>query len=149
MASAQQQGPGGPNGPGIQFQFPPGQQPSPEQIRQIQAQLIAEAAKQGITVEQYVQKLRAQHMEMQRQQAAGQQGEQHKHPHQHEIQHPHQHPHHLHQQPQTQQQQVPINQGPPEPRALALANFLKSQNLKTRTCILNGQRKDMFKGEML
>ena len=138
MASAQQQG------PGIQFQFPPGQQPSPEQIRQIQAQLIAEAAKQGITVEQYVQKLRAQHMETQRQQAAaGQHGEQHKHRHQHENQHPHQHL------PQTQQQQVPINQGPPEPRALALANFLKSQNLKTRTCILNGQRKDMFKGEIL
>ncbi|RMD40488.1 hypothetical protein DV735_g4642, partial [Chaetothyriales sp. CBS 134920] len=32
-----------------------------------------------------------------------------------------------------------------KPEALALAKFLRSQNLKTRTCIFNGQRKDMFK----
>src|SRR4051812_48230855 len=132
MASTQQQSP---NGPGIQFQFPPGQQPTPEQIRHIQAQIIADAAKNGMTVEQYVQKLRVQQMEMQKQQAAGgQQGEQHK------NQHPQQ------QQPQSHKQQVPINQGPPDASALALANFLRSQDLKTRTCILNGQRKDMFKG---
>ncbi|RMZ90605.1 hypothetical protein DV736_g2156, partial [Chaetothyriales sp. CBS 134916] len=42
--------------------------------------------------------------------------------------------------------QVPVN-GTVEakPEAVALAKFLRSQNLKTRTCILNGQRKDMFK----
>ncbi|KAL7276480.1 Translocation protein S62 [Rhizina undulata] len=33
----------------------------------------------------------------------------------------------------------------PPPEALAVANFLKSQDLKSRTCILNGQRKDLFK----
>lgn len=35
----------------------------------------------------------------------------------------------------------------PTPAALAVAKFLKSQDLKMRTCILNGQRKDLFKGE--
>ena len=51
-------------------------------------------------------------------------------------------------QPQTQGgqgQQVPIQPGAPDPKALALAKWLRGQNLKTRTCILNGQRKDMFK----
>ncbi|KAF8863261.1 translocation protein [Acephala macrosclerotiorum] len=47
-------------------------------------------------------------------------------------------------QPQQGQPQ-PIQPGPPKPEALAIANFLKSQDLKPRTCILNGQRKDMFK----
>ena len=32
------------------------------------------------------------------------------------------------------------------PKAIALAKFLKGQDLKPRTCILNGERKDMFKG---
>jgi len=52
------------------------------------------------------------------------------------------------QQPQPQQQthQVPVQPGQPaDPKALAVANFLRSQNLKPRTCILDGQRKDMFK----
>ena len=40
----------------------------------------------------------------------------------------------------------PITPGPPNPAALAVATFLKNQDLKMRTCILNGQRKDMFKG---
>lgn len=44
-------------------------------------------------------------------------------------------------------QQQPITPGPPNPKALAVANFLKGQDLKPRTCILNGERKDMFKGE--
>lgn len=34
-----------------------------------------------------------------------------------------------------------------KPEALAVAKFLRSQNLKTRTCIFDGQRKDMFKGK--
>ena len=41
----------------------------------------------------------------------------------------------------------PITPGPPNPAALAVATFLKNQDLKMRTCILNGQRKDMFKGK--
>ncbi len=36
--------------------------------------------------------------------------------------------------------------GPPNPQALAVAKFLKGQELKPRTCILNGERKEMFKG---
>jgi translocation protein SEC62 len=43
--------------------------------------------------------------------------------------------------------QQPIAPGPPKPEALALAKFLRGQELKPRTCILNGERKDMFKGE--
>jgi translocation protein SEC62 len=53
------------------------------------------------------------------------------------------------QQPQPQQttHQVPVNpSNPPDPKAIAVAQFLRSQNLKTRTCIMDGQRKDMFKG---
>jgi len=46
---------------------------------------------------------------------------------------------------QQQQAQQPITPGPPNPAALAVANFLRSQDLKLRTCILDGQRKDMFK----
>lgn len=49
--------------------------------------------------------------------------------------------------PQQMQQQVPVNpNAPKDPKAIAVAKFLKSQNLKPRTCILDGQRKDMFKG---
>lgn len=42
-------------------------------------------------------------------------------------------------------QQVPIQPGPPKPEAIAVANFLRGQELKMRTCIFNQQRKDMFK----
>ena len=45
-----------------------------------------------------------------------------------------------------QSQQVPIQPGAPDPKSLAVAKWLRGQNLKTRTCILNGQRKDLFKG---
>jgi translocation protein SEC62 len=51
--------------------------------------------------------------------------------------------------PQGQQQvtQIPLNaQVEAKPEALAVAKFLRSQDLKTRTCILDGQRRDMFKG---
>ena len=43
-------------------------------------------------------------------------------------------------------EQQPIQPGPPKPEALAVANFLMAQELKMRTCIFNGQRKDMFRG---
>ncbi|KAK5142424.1 hypothetical protein LTR04_002245, partial [Oleoguttula sp. CCFEE 6159] len=48
-------------------------------------------------------------------------------------------------QQQQQQQQVPINPGPPKPEAIAVANFLRGQDLKNRTCIFQEKRKDMFK----
>lgn len=50
--------------------------------------------------------------------------------------------------PGQQVQHIPVNANvEATPAALAVAKFLRSQDLKTRTCIFNGQRKDMFKGE--
>jgi len=135
----------------------PGQQPTPQQMAAMQQQIAmeaqrrgmtpqqlqmeqrrqlgAEAQKAGMTFEQYINKLKQQAFEdhQKRQLQAQQQGA---------VQQPGQP-----QMAQGQQgQQVPINPGAPDPRALALAKWLRSQDLKTRTCILNGQRKDMFRG---
>ncbi|QIX00906.1 hypothetical protein AMS68_006423 [Peltaster fructicola] len=110
-------------------QLQPGQQPTPEQIQQMQAQLAAEAQKAGMTVPQFVEKLKAQAMQQHqmRQQQQQQQGQGQG-------------------QGQVQQgQQEPILPGPPKPEALALAKFLRSQELKMRTCILGDKRRDMFK----
>ncbi|KAL2037993.1 hypothetical protein N7G274_009213 [Stereocaulon virgatum] len=130
-------------------------QPTPQQVAMMQQQLAVEAERQGMTVEQFKNKQRAQleaeakkegisleqylakikakavedyrkRLEMQQQQAAQQASGQ----------------------PQVQGgqgQQVPITPGAPDPKALALAKWLRGQDLKTRTCILNGQRKDMFR----
>ncbi|KAI9824441.1 MAG: Translocation protein S62 [Thelocarpon impressellum] len=106
-------------------QAPPQQPPTPQQIQAMQRQIAAEAAKNNMSVEQYVAQIKAQAMRAQQQQQQ-QQGD-------------HQHQH------QQQSQQVPINPGPPSPQALALANWLRNQDLKTRTCILEGNRKDMFR----
>ncbi|KAL9010525.1 MAG: hypothetical protein Q9173_004549 [Seirophora scorigena] len=133
----------------------PGQQPSPQQMAAMQQQIAAEAEKRGMTpqqfqqwqrqqieaeakkagmtFEQYVTKLKQQAFEnhqRQQQMAAQQQAAQQS------------------GQPQAQGQggqQVPINPGAPDPKATAVAKWLRSQDLKTRTCILNGQRKDMFR----
>lgn len=106
---------------------------TPEEFaKQQREQLAADAAKQGMTPEQYVAQLRARAMaaNQQRQGGSSPQG----------------------QQPgpsvqQQQQQQQPVNAGgAPDPKAVAVAKFLRSQDLKSRTCIMDGQRKDMFKG---
>jgi translocation protein SEC62 len=107
----------------------PGQQPTPEQIQQMQRQLAAEAQKRGLTVQQYIEQLKAQAMQQHQAQQAQMRAQQ--------------------QQAQQQQQQggqQPIQPGPPNPAALAVANFLKSQDLKPRTVILDEKRKDMFRG---
>lgn len=143
-----QPGPPAQGMPQLQFQVPPGQQPpTPEQIRQMQAHIQAEAEKAGLSVPQYVERMKqqmiAQQQMQQRMQAQqqqqqgggggqGQQGQQ---------QHQHQHQH----QGAQPGQQVPIQPGPPKPEAIALANFLQKQDLKMRTCIFQEQRKDMFK----
>jgi len=133
----------------------PGTQPSPQQIAAMQAQIAQEAQKRGMTpqqfqawqrqqieadakkagmtVEQYINNLKQQaianhqrQQQMAQQQAAAQQSGQ----------------------PQVQGQtgqQVPITPGPPDPKSTAVAKWLRGQDLKSRTCILNGQRKDMFK----
>ncbi|KAJ6155309.1 translocation protein Sec62-domain-containing protein [Penicillium chermesinum] len=141
-------------------------QPSPQQIAAMQQQFAAEAAKRGLTPqefaqkqreqltadaaklglspEQYVQQLRARAMQQHQQQMEAQrQGQGAPQPGQ-----PQQagQPAQQQQQPQQQTHQVPVNpNAPADPKALAVAKFLRSQNLKPRTCILDGQRKDMFK----
>ncbi|KAL5115119.1 Translocation protein S62 [Pleosporales sp. CAS-2024a] len=121
QAPQEQSGPpqGGPP-PQINIQGPNGEQPTPEQIRQIQMQLAAEAQKHGISVQEYVQRLRQQAMAQQQAQMQAQQQQQ-------------------------QQQQQPIQPGPPKPEALAVANWLKSQDLKPRTVVHDEKRKDMFR----
>ncbi|RMZ71818.1 translocation SEC62 [Pyrenophora seminiperda CCB06] len=103
---------------------PNGEKPTPEQIQQIQMQLQAEAQKHGISVQEYVQRLRAQAMAQQQAQMEAQQRAQ---------------------QQQQQQQAQPIQPGPPKPEALAVANWLKSQDLKPRTVVHDEKRKDMFR----
>jgi translocation protein SEC62 len=131
--------------------------PSPEQIAQMRAQFEAEAAKRGmtpaqfqafqqqeimkeaakhnVTPQQYIQMMQAKAMaEHQRQQQAqaqqGQQGQ---------GQGP--------RPGQQVQQQIPLNGSvEAKPEALALAKFLRKEDLKTRTCILEGIRRDMFRG---
>jgi translocation protein SEC62 len=104
----------------------PGQQPTPAQIQAMQRQLALDAEKNGMTVPQFIEFLKKKQQEAQMaQQQGGQQ---------------------QHGQPQQGQPQ-PINPGPPNPAAIVVAKFLRSQDLKQRTCILNGVRKDMFKGE--
>ncbi len=135
---------------------PPNGQPSPQQLAAMQQiaieakkrgmtpqqfhisqrqQMEAEARKAGMSVEQYIAHLKQQALQnhqRQQQQLAQQQAAEKS------------------GQPQVQQgdggEQVPITPGAPDPKALALAKWLRSQDLKARTCILNGQRKDMFRG---
>ena len=108
----------------------PGQQPSPEQIQAMQRQLAIEAQKHGMTVPQYVEQLKAQAMRQHQMQQAMRQQQ-------------------MQQQQMQQQQQQPITPGPPKPEAIAVANFLQSQDLKPRTCVFQEKRKDMFKGASL
>lgn len=131
-----------PPGQGPPQGFPqPGQQPTPEQIQAMRRQLEADAEKAGMTVPEFVERLKqqaqAQRMAAMRAQAQGQGqgppgGQMRPMP------------------PQGQQGRPPpgaqpVVPGPPNPKAIALANFLRSQELKPRTCILNGERKDMFR----
>ncbi|EYE97735.1 Sec62 family protein translocation protein [Aspergillus ruber CBS 135680] len=109
---------------------------TPEQFAQQQReQLAGEAQKHGLTTEQYLAQLRARAIAAhQKQLELQQQGQPSTRP--------------PTQQPGQQQTttQVPVNpNNPPDPKAVAVAQFLRSQNLKPRTCIMDGQRKDMFK----
>lgn len=126
---------------------------TPEQFaKQQRDQLAADAAKQGLTPEQYVAQLRMRAMQqMQAQRLAAQQAQTQAQAQSPELQ-AQQQSQALRQQPQGQApqatQQVSVNpSNPPDPKAVAVAKWLRSQNLKTRTCILDGQRRDMFKGE--
>ncbi|KAL1898570.1 Translocation protein S62 [Sporothrix stenoceras] len=143
-------------------QAPPNM-PSPEQIQAMQRQLAIDAQKAGMTVPEFIQQLQQKaRAQMVMQQAAAQRAQQqaqggggagagehagHSHGdgHSHEG-HDHPHPPPQQQQQQQQQQQAqPIQPGPPNPLAIAMANFLRGQDLKLRTVILNGERKEMFR----
>lgn len=130
-----------------QGQLPPGMaRPTPEQIAAMQRQIAADAERAGMTVPEFIEHIKKQQMEMMRQQQMQQQQAQQGgggHQHHEGCNHDHDHGH-QHQQPQQGQAQ-PITPGPPNPVAIALANFLKGQDLKLRNCILNGERKDMFR----
>ncbi|KAK2742823.1 Translocation protein S62 [Myotisia sp. PD_48] len=107
---------------------------TPEEFgNQQRQQLAAEAAKHGLTPEQFINKLKAQHMQQQQAQQA-------------------QHAEHSHDgcdcghDHGPTQHQVPVNSAaPPNPKAVAVAKFLRSQDLKARACILDGRRKELFK----
>ncbi|KAH0843625.1 hypothetical protein AYO21_05412 [Fonsecaea monophora] len=138
---------------------PPGAQPfSPQQIQQLIAmeaqkrgmtipqfqafqrqQIEAEAAKAGMTPQQFIQMKQeeARQQFIRQQQAAQQQQQQQGGQPQGQPRGP---------PPGQQTQHIPLNaKVEPKPEALALAKFLRAQDLKTRTCIFDGGRKDMFK----
>lgn len=96
---------------------------TPEELgRRQREQIEREAANAGMSTEQYVVQMKARAMQAAQAQAQQQQ--------------------------QPAGRAVPLNMsGPANPKAIAVADFLRSQELKPRTCIFNGQRRDMFKGE--
>ncbi|ORY63221.1 translocation protein Sec62-domain-containing protein [Pseudomassariella vexata] len=134
-------------------------QPSPQQIAAMQQQFAAEAQKRGLTVQQFVEVIKKERMEqMARAQAEAQARQQHgggpgQPPQLQRLQQGQQGPpgqgkqvaQNQHQHAQARGQAQPIKPGPPNPVAIALANFLRNQPLKPRTCIFNGERKDMFR----
>lgn len=128
-----------PGAPAGMPQLQPGQRPTPEQIQQVQRRIAEDAQKAGMSVPQFLEHIKKQALEQRmRAQQAGQ-------PVQGGPPGAHQHPH-PNQPPGAMGRQVPVKPGPANPKALAVAKFLKGQDLKPRTCILNGERKDMFKG---
>ena len=134
----------------VPIQLQPGQQPTPEQIRQIQAQISADAQRAGLTVPEYMERMKQQMMQQaqmrqQQAQAAGQQGQGGGPGGQPGQPPPQMRPPPGAGGPPQGQQQVPIAPGPPKPEALAVAAFLRGQDLKMRTCIFQEKRKDMFR----
>lgn len=107
---------------------------TPQQLQTLQQQeIMKEAAKHNVTPQQYVEMMRAKAMQehLKQQQAQAQQAQQGQ-----------------AKGPQQVQQQIPLNGSvEAKPEALALAKFLRQQDLKTRTCILEGVRRDMFRGK--
>ena len=106
-----------------------------EQSEQIREQLSAEAAKHGLNLQQYMEQLKIQSL---------QQRSNSKNPHNNKSSHEPR----IRNQIPLLKQDVPVQAESPKPEAIALAAFLRSQNLKTRACILQEKRKDMFKGKI-
>lgn len=143
---------------------PPGAMPfTPQQIQQMIAmeaqkrgmtipefqefqrrQVEEAAAKEGMSVQEFVQ-MKQEEMRQQAMRAQQEQQQQQGQGQQQPGQGP---PEGKAGEPQQTVTQIPIhNPPPPKPEALAVAKFLRGQDLKLRTCIFEGQRKDMFKGE--
>ncbi len=124
----------------------PGQQMTADQIAAIQAHMQADAQRLGISMEEYVQQLQKLQAKQRAQQAA-----QHEHSHDHDHDHDHDHHDHDHGHNHSHNAQnghrQAVQPGPPKPEALAVASFLRSQELKPRTCIFQEKRKDMFRGK--
>lgn len=119
---------------------------TPQQFIQMQQQKLAEeAAKAGMSPQQFLAMKQQEAIQAQRQAAAqAQQAQGGQPPANGQPQLPPQGP----QPGQPQMQRIDLNK-PVEPKqdALAVAKFLRSQDLKCRTCVFDGQRKDMFKGK--
>ncbi|OCT53392.1 Translocation protein sec62 [Cladophialophora carrionii] len=109
-------------------------------------QIETEAAKAGMTPQQFVQmKQEEARQQFMRQQQAMQQAQQQQQA-QGQGQTQQQQPRPGGPPPGQQVQHIPLNANvEAKPEALAVAKFLRGQDLKTRTCIFNGERKDMFK----
>lgn len=136
------QGPPGPGGMPM-----PGQRPTPEQIQQIQRKIAEDAQKAGMTVPQFIEHIKKQAQEkamamrMAQQQGQVQGGPQGQpRPPMQAMARP---------QGQPPPGARPGQPGPPNPKALAVAKFLRGQDLKSRVSILNGERKEMFKGTVI
>lgn len=116
---------------------------TPQQFIAMQQQRIQEeAAKAGMTPQAFLQMKQQEAIQQQQQaqaqaQAQAQQGQ---------APQPNGQPQGQAGQPQLQRIDLtkPMEA---KPDALAVAKFLRSQDLKLRTCVFDGQRKDMFKGE--
>ncbi|KAI6785150.1 Translocation protein-like protein [Emericellopsis cladophorae] len=136
----------------------PGQRPTPEQIQYVQQKLRVDAEAAGMTVPEFIEQIRKQAAQRAQQQGQAQEGQgppgqpgpggpqgQQQPGGQGQQQQGQPKPHQHGPPQQMRPQRQAINPGPPKPEALAMAKFLRSQDLKTRTCILNGERRDMFR----
>lgn len=118
---------------------------SPQQFMAMQQQKIQEeAAKAGMTPQEFIamkqkEAIEAQRVAAQQAQQAQQNGQPPAQGQPQQAQAP--------QPGQPQLQRIDLNKPiEAKPDALAVAKFLRAQDLKCRTCIFDGQRRDMFKG---
>ncbi|KAF2861590.1 translocation protein [Piedraia hortae CBS 480.64] len=124
-----------PRGPGGPVMMQPGNQPSPQQVQMMREQLVKEAERAGLSPEEYFSRMRQHAMQQQQMRDQAHQGGSF----QGQPQRPQQGP------PNTLNEQATPGNGPPTPESIAVARFLRGQNLKMRTCIFQDKRKDMFR----
>ncbi|RDA91646.1 hypothetical protein CP533_0078 [Ophiocordyceps camponoti-saundersi (nom. inval.)] len=110
----------------------PGKGPTPEQIAEMQRRVAEDAQKAGMTVPEFIAHIKKQTMQQQqRMRMQQQQQQQHSHDGHHCCDHDHDHDddddddHHHHHHHHQGGQNHAITPGPPNPKALAVAKFLK------------------------